>query len=145
MKALGRSCCSCSEEKSPVVPNPDPKQYWNNWKNDMSLFSAANQERPSKQLLRNCLGKEIGAEVFIPWEMRGNSLSPAIEYNHCFRIACQYIWHKTWFRMISVYFHCLDDRIQDKNIVQSTDVLPARRISVLLKGVCSSLCFFDLK
>ena len=26
------------------------KQYWNNWKNDMSLFSATNQERPSGQL-----------------------------------------------------------------------------------------------
>ena len=36
-----------------MVPNPDPKQYWNNWKNDMSFFSAANQERPYKQLLRN--------------------------------------------------------------------------------------------
>ena len=109
------------------------------------LTAPGSPRMPSKKLLRNCLGKEIGTEVFIPWEMRGNSLSPAIEYNHCFRIACQYIWHKTWFRMISVYFHCLDDRIQDKNIVQSTDVLPARRISVLLKGVCSSLCFFDLK
>ena len=29
-----------------MVPNPDPKQYWNNWKNDISLFSATNQERP---------------------------------------------------------------------------------------------------
>ena len=62
-----------------MVPNPDPKQYWNNWKNDMSLFSAANQERPSKQLLHNYLGKDIGADAFIPWEMRGNSLSPVIE------------------------------------------------------------------
>ena len=30
-KALNKkywaSCSSCSEEKSPVVPNPDPKQY----------------------------------------------------------------------------------------------------------------------
>ena len=34
-----------------MVPNPDPKQYWNNWKNDMSLFSATNQERPFEQLL----------------------------------------------------------------------------------------------
>ena len=24
------SCSSCSEEKSPMVLNPDPKQYWNN-------------------------------------------------------------------------------------------------------------------
>ena len=24
------SCSSCSEEKSPMEPNPDPKQYWNN-------------------------------------------------------------------------------------------------------------------
>ena len=31
----------------------DPKQYWNNWKNDMSLFSATNQERPYEQLLHN--------------------------------------------------------------------------------------------
>ena len=29
---------SCSEEKSPMVRLPDPEQYWNNWKNDMSLF-----------------------------------------------------------------------------------------------------------
>ena len=35
-----------SEEKLPMVPNPDSKQYWNNWKNDMSLFSATNQETP---------------------------------------------------------------------------------------------------
>ena len=48
-------CSSCSMEKSPMVPNPDPKQYWNNWKNDMSLFSATNQERPYEQLLHNCL------------------------------------------------------------------------------------------
>ena len=41
------------EEKSPMVPPPDPKQYWNNWKNDMSLFSATNQERPYEQLLHN--------------------------------------------------------------------------------------------
>ena len=27
---------SCSEDKSPMVSNPDPKQNWNNWKNDMS-------------------------------------------------------------------------------------------------------------
>ena len=50
-----RSCSSCLEEKSPMVPNPDPKQYYNNWKNDMSLFSATNQERPYEQLLHNCL------------------------------------------------------------------------------------------
>ena len=50
------SYSSCSEEKSPMVPNPDPKQYWNNWKNDMSLFSATNQERPSEQLLHNWNG-----------------------------------------------------------------------------------------
>ena len=36
---------NCSEENSPMVPNPDFKQYWNNWKNDRSLFSATNQER----------------------------------------------------------------------------------------------------
>ena len=47
--------------------------------------------------------------------------------------------------MISVFFYYLDNRIQDEHIVQSTDVLPARRISVLLKDVFSSLCFFDLK
>ena len=33
---------SCSEEKSPIVPNPDPKEYYNNWKNDISLFPATN-------------------------------------------------------------------------------------------------------
>ena len=32
------SCSSCSEEKSPMVPNPDPKQFWNKQKNNMSLF-----------------------------------------------------------------------------------------------------------
>ena len=37
-----------------MVPNPDPKQYSNNWKNDMLLFSAANQERPYEQLPHNC-------------------------------------------------------------------------------------------
>ena len=31
-----------------------------------SLFSAANQERPFKQLLHNYLGKDIGADAFIP-------------------------------------------------------------------------------
>ena len=36
-----------------MVPNPDPKEYFNNWKNDMSLFSATNQERPHEQLLHN--------------------------------------------------------------------------------------------
>ena len=25
-----------------MVPNPDPKQYENNWKNNMSLFPATN-------------------------------------------------------------------------------------------------------
>ena len=49
----GLENASCSEEKLPLVPNPDPKQYWNNWKNDMSLFSATNQETPYKQLLHN--------------------------------------------------------------------------------------------
>ena len=42
----GHVSSSCSVEKSPMVPNPEPKQYWNNWKNDMSLFSATNHERP---------------------------------------------------------------------------------------------------
>ena len=60
LQAEGGSCSSCSEEKSPMVPNPDPKQYWNNWKNDMSLFSATNQERPYKQLLHNCRGLDDG-------------------------------------------------------------------------------------
>ena len=41
------------EEKSPMVSNRDPKQYWNNWKNDMPLFSATNQERPYEQLVHN--------------------------------------------------------------------------------------------
>ena len=26
------------EEKSQMVPNPDPKQYSNNWKNDVIVF-----------------------------------------------------------------------------------------------------------
>ena len=30
-----------------------PKQYWNNGKNDMSLFSVINQETPYEQLLQN--------------------------------------------------------------------------------------------
>ena len=33
----------------------DPKQYWNNWKNEMSLFSETNQERSSEQLLHTDL------------------------------------------------------------------------------------------
>ena len=49
----GGACSSCSVKKSPMVPNLDPKQYWNNWKNDMSLFSATNQDRPYEQLLHN--------------------------------------------------------------------------------------------
>ena len=40
------ACSSCLEEKSTMMPNPDPKQYWNNWKNDMSFFFATNHERP---------------------------------------------------------------------------------------------------
>ena len=42
--ALGRSCSSCSEEKSPMVSNPDPKQYWNNWKNDIIVFCGQSGE-----------------------------------------------------------------------------------------------------
>ena len=38
-----------------MVANSDAKQYWNNRKNDKSLFSATNQERPYEQLLHNCL------------------------------------------------------------------------------------------
>ena len=38
-----------------MVPNPDPKQYWNNWKNNISLFPATNQERPYEQLLRTLI------------------------------------------------------------------------------------------
>ena len=41
-RRLKGSCSSCSEEKSPMVPNPDPKQ--DNWKNDISLFPATNKE-----------------------------------------------------------------------------------------------------
>ena len=62
------SCGSCLEEKSAMVPNPDPKQNWNNWKNDMSLFSVNNQERPSKQLLHNCLFQALKAgKDFTSW------------------------------------------------------------------------------
>ena len=39
------SYSSCSEERSPVKRFPDPKQFYNNWKNDMSLFPATNQKR----------------------------------------------------------------------------------------------------
>ena len=46
-----------------MVPNPDPKQYWNNWKNDMSLFSATNQERPYKHLPHNWTNQETSGEV----------------------------------------------------------------------------------
>ena len=38
-----------------MVPNPNPKQYLNNWKNNMSFFSATNQERPYEQLPHNRL------------------------------------------------------------------------------------------
>ena len=41
------SWSSCSEEKSQMVPNPNPKQYWNNLHNGKSLFSATNQETPT--------------------------------------------------------------------------------------------------
>ena len=44
---------NCGLSTSDGVPNPDPKEYWNNWKSDMSLFSATNQERPYAQLLQN--------------------------------------------------------------------------------------------
>ena len=40
------SYSSCSEERSPMKRFPDPKQFYNNWKNDMSLFPATNQKRP---------------------------------------------------------------------------------------------------
>ena len=33
-----QSCSSCLEEKSPMVPNPDPKQYWDNRKNYVIVF-----------------------------------------------------------------------------------------------------------
>ena len=42
---------------SPMVSNPDPKQYWNNWKNDMSLFSATNQKRANEQLLQSWMNQ----------------------------------------------------------------------------------------
>ena len=37
-----------------------PNKNWNNWKNDLSLFSANNQERPSERLLHNCLFQAVG-------------------------------------------------------------------------------------
>ena len=62
-----------------MVPNPDPKQYWNNWKNDILLFSATNQEKPSEQLLHNCIkqtevlnwksySREAAKYVALKWE-----------------------------------------------------------------------------
>ena len=39
---LKQGSSSCSEEKSPMVPTADPKQCYNNWKNDMLLFRATN-------------------------------------------------------------------------------------------------------
>ena len=33
----------CGLSTSDGVPNPDSKEYWNNLKNDMSLFSATTQ------------------------------------------------------------------------------------------------------
>ena len=38
------SYSSCSVERSPMKRFPDPKQFYNNWKNDMSLFPATNQK-----------------------------------------------------------------------------------------------------
>ena len=47
-----------------------PSKNWNNWKNDMSLFSATNQERPSEQLLHNCLFQALGI-----WKLERISLA----------------------------------------------------------------------
>ena len=45
-----------------------PNKNWNNWKNDMSLFSANNQETPDKQLLHNCLFQALKAgKDFTSW------------------------------------------------------------------------------
>ena len=37
---------------------------WNNWKNDMSLFPATNQERPSEQLLQYSFSLENKHALF---------------------------------------------------------------------------------
>ena len=47
-----------------------PNKNWNSWKNDMSLFSATNQERPSEQLLHNCLFQALGI-----WKLERISLA----------------------------------------------------------------------
>ena len=45
-----------------------PNKNWNNWKNDMSLFSANNQETLDKQLLHNCLFQALKAgKDFTSW------------------------------------------------------------------------------
>ena len=48
----------------------DPKQYWNNWKNGMSLFSATNQERPYEQLLHNWTEPRRGWESSFSLKIR---------------------------------------------------------------------------
>ena len=49
----------------------DPMQYWNNyWKNDMSLFSATNQERPYEQLLHNLNEPRSGWESSFSLKIR---------------------------------------------------------------------------
>ena len=66
----GHVSSSCSEEKSPVVPNPDPKQYWNN--------------RPFFRVSpRLCFKTRFGAQpsswkwVLFAWEWKMISISQA--------------------------------------------------------------------
>ena len=85
------SCSSCSEDKSPMVPNPDHKRYWNNWKNDMSLFSVTNQERPYEQLLHNCknvvLGRSLISSQVILRKLASNSFRHSIvSFSNCLHV-----------------------------------------------------------
>ena len=83
-----------------MVPNPDTKQYWNNWKNDMSLFPTTNQERPYEQLLHNCdqSGETLrAARTQLPWTMvtiiiakiLAGEKSFALEMSPCWQIFLQ--------------------------------------------------------
>ena len=67
-----------------MVPNPDPKQYWNNWENDVSLFSATNQERPYEELLHNYL--ELWWQLKKFWQVKK---SFALEMSPCWQIFLQ--------------------------------------------------------
>ena len=95
-RSLCGSCSSCSEEKSPMVPNPDPNQYWNNWKNDMSLFSTTNQERPCGQLLHNWSLLKLTRSIFFPRFF----LSQVFFFNLLFEVLSRTCWDSQWVRKL---------------------------------------------